>query len=94
MIRITRHAPAQVTLEGHANSDAFGKDLVCAAVSALTLTLAANVENLDGAEVSLEPGKARITGSPEAAPVFDCICKGYELLAGKFPEYVCFLEIR
>ena len=92
MIRITRHSPACVTLEGHANSAAYGKDLICAAVSALTLTLAANVEKLEGAEISLVPGDSRIQCGLDAASVFDCVCKGYELLAGKFPEYVCYLR--
>ena len=90
MIRITRLSPACVTLEGHANSDRYGRDLICAAVSSLTLTLAANVEGNEGAEISLEPGNSRIQCNPDAADVFDCVCKGFELLAGKFPEYVHF----
>ena len=92
MIRITRHSPACVTLEGHANSDVYGRDLICAAVSALTLTLAANVEGKNGADISLEPGNSRIRCSGDAAAVFDCICRGYELLAERFSEYVCFFE--
>ena len=51
MIRITRHSPACVSVEGHANSDVYGKDLVCAAVSALALTLAANVEGKENADM-------------------------------------------
>lgn len=94
MIRITRVSPACVTLEGHACSDVYGKDLVCAAVSALALTLAANVENLEGAEILLEPGNSRISCSPDAAGMFDCICKGFQLLAEKFPEHVYFSEVR
>lgn len=94
MIRITRHSPVCVTLEGHACSDVYGKDLVCAAVSALALTLAANVEGKENAEVSLKPGNSRIQCTPDAAGVFDCICKGFQLLAEKFPEYVCFSEVR
>ena len=93
MIRIIRHSPACVTLEGHANSDRYGRDLVCAAVSGLTLTLAANAEEMEGAEISLKPGNSRISCRAEAAAVFDCVCKGYELLAGRFPEYVCFTEV-
>ncbi len=94
MIRITRHSPGCVSVEGHANSDVYGKDLVCAAVSALVLTLAANVEKMKGAEILLEPGFSRIQCRPDAVgiAVFDCICKGFEMLAGKYPEYVCYLE--
>ena len=94
MIRITRGSPACVTLEGHACSDVYGKDLVCAAVSALALTLAANVENLEGAEILLEPGNSRISCSPDAAGMFVCICIGFQLLAEKFPEHVSFSEMR
>lgn len=94
MIRITRVSPACVTLEGHACSDVYGKDLICAAVSTLALTLAANVEGKENAEVSLQPGNSRISCHLEAAGVFDCICKGFQLLAEKFPEYVCFSEVR
>ena len=93
MIRITRVSPACVTLEGHALSDVYGKDLVCAAVSALMLTLAANVEGKEYSEVSLKPGNSRISCIPEETGTFDCICKGFQLLAEKFPEYVCFLEM-
>lgn len=92
MIRITRHSPGCVSVEGHANSDVYGKDLVCAAVSALVLTLAANVEKMKGAEMVLEPGNCRIQCGSEADAVFDCICKGFQMLAGKYPGYVCYLE--
>ena len=94
MIRITRHSPACVTLEGHANSAPYGKDLVCAAVSALMLTLAANVEGKEAAEIVLQPGNSRISCTPDAAEIFDCFCVGFEMLARRFPEYVCFLEVR
>ena len=94
MIRITRHAPACVTLEGHANSDVYGRDLICAAVSALALTLAANVEGKEAAEIVLQPGNSRISCTPDEAPIFDCICLGFEMLARRFPEYVSFLEVR
>ena len=94
MIRITRVSPACVTLEGHACSDVYGKDLVCAAVSALALTLAANAEDLEEAEILLEPGNSRISGHTDAAGMFDCICKGFQLLAEKFPEHVSFSEMR
>lgn len=93
MIRITRVSPVCVTLEGHANSDVYGKDLICAAVSALALTLAANVEGKEHAEVSLKPGNSRISCTPEETGTFDCICEGFQLLAEKFPEHVCFLEM-
>lgn len=94
MIRITRQGATCVTLKGHAGSAEYGKDLVCAAVSALALTLAANAEDLEEAEILLEPGNSRISCSPDAAGMFDCICKGFQLLAEKFPEHVYFSEVR
>ena len=94
MIRIIRHSPVCVSLEGHANSDIYGRDLICAGVSALVLTLAANVEKLEGSRIRLEPGNSRISSTKDAAATFDCICRGFQLLAGRFPEYVCFSEVR
>lgn len=95
MIRITRESPTAVVLEGHADSDVYGKDLVCAAVSALALTLGENVRGLRGAEITLIPGNSRIScGQEDAAAVFDCICTGFALLARKYPEFVCYLEVR
>ena len=46
MICITRHNTTAVTVEGHACADDYGKDLVCAAVSALVLTLEANLKRM------------------------------------------------
>lgn len=88
MIRITRQGKTCVTLEGHADSDVYGKDLVCAAVSALVLTLAEAVKQQPGAEVVLSPGNSRIRSGPEAEAAFDCICLGFALLAKKYPDYV------
>ena len=90
MIRITRQGKTWVRLEGHAGSDVYGRDLVCAAVSALVLTLAEAVKDKPGAEVILSPGNSRIRSGPEAEAAFDCICLGFALLAKKYPDYVCY----
>ena len=104
MIRITRQGTTCVTIEGHARSDVYGKDLVCAAVSVLALTLEANLGRmyrkgqLRSVLVHLEAGNARLRCSPRkehmaaAAEVFDNICLGFELLAGKYPGFVSYLE--
>ena len=63
MIRITRQGGTFVTLEGHAGSDVYGRDLVCAAVSALVLTLAEAVKDKPEAEVILSPGNSHIRSS-------------------------------
>ena len=101
MINVTYHCQYnRVTIEGHANSGEFGHDLVCAGVSALAYTLAANVGNLEGCDmvyrptVVLENGKAEITANPKprhkstVAMIFQSVCVGFEVLAANYPEYV------
>ncbi len=102
MIHITRQGETCVFVEGHACSDVYGKDLVCAAVSALVLTLEANLGRmhrkgqLRSVLVHLEPGNARLRCSPRkehraaATEVFDNICLGFELLARKFPGFISY----
>lgn len=94
----------RVTIKGHAKSAEYGRDLICAGVSTLALTLAANVQGLmeggqvkDGS-VKLEPGDTEISCCPSprhrntVTLIFDAVCAGFEVLASKFPEYVA-LEI-
>ena len=100
MIRVIRKSETCVTLEGHAGSDIYGKDLVCAAVSALALTLDANIDRmrrqgmLESSVVHLAPGSARLRCTPrkerrkEVAAVFDGICAGFAMLGEKFPGLV------
>lgn len=90
----------RVTVDGHAQSAPKGEDLVCAAVSALVYTLAANVEGLAKdkskfrrAKTEVEEGKAVISldavhGYENVLTlVFDAICVGFEVIANKNPEY-------
>lgn len=103
MIEVTyskkRH---KVTVTGHARSGQEGHDLVCAAVSALTYTLAANAENLRScgqvskAVIRLDPGdaviKCRTTDKFKSvvSVIFDSICVGFELLAANYPENISY----
>lgn len=103
MIEVTyskkRH---KVTVTGHARSGQEGHDLVCAAVSALTYTLAANAENLRShgqvskAVIRLDPGdaviKCRTTDKYKSvvSVIFDAICAGYDLLAQSYPENISY----
>lgn len=90
----------RVTVTGHAQSVEYGRDLVCAACSALVLTLAADVRRMAEAGwvtepvVRLEEGAAEIRCCPRpryrdtAALVFLSVCTGFEVLAGLWPEHV------
>lgn len=95
----------RVTVTGHANSAEKGQDLVCAAVSSLVYTLAANVENLASSgqvrceSVKTEPGDAQISCTPRhnmrhvVTLIFDTVCTGLELMAMQHPQYISY-EIR
>ena len=87
-----------VIVTGHANSAPVGHDLVCAAVSALVLTLAGNVAYMEAQEAvrnvitKLDEGNAEIQCTPyrrykdSAEQIYRAICVGFELLATKYPE--------
>ena len=106
MINVTYYRKYnRVTIDGHANSGDPGHDLVCAGVSTLAYTLAANVGNLEDRgmvrrpTVVLETGKAEIVAKPKpshkatAELVFQSVCVGFEVLAANYPQYVSY-EIR
>lgn len=89
--------------KGHANSAEYGKDLVCAAVSALVQTLAGNVICLKNAEVAkdeqiiLEEGNAlvscRAVNEKETLLcVYDTITTGLILLQQTYPQYIKYTE--
>ena len=100
MITIRRTEPCSLSVAGHAGCTAFGSDPVCAAVSALVLTLGANVAGLaeekllESYEISLNSGNSRISCSPklEIAPaaelIFDTVMQGLTLLAYLYPEHI------
>ena len=106
MIRVTYHRLYnRVTVEGHAGAGPEGHDLVCAAVSALALTLAGNVSYMESQEAvrnvitKLEEGAAEIQCTPyrrykdSVEQVFRSICVGFELLATKYHENISY-EVR
>ena len=106
MIKVIYHRHyGRVTIEGHANSGDPGHDLVCAGVSALAYTLAANVGNLRDCRmvrrptVVLESGNAVIEAKPNprhkatAELIFQTVCVGFEVLSAEYPQYISY-EIR
>ncbi len=86
-----------VTVEGHAMSNAVGHDLVCAAVTILVLTLADLVDSMkaETTEIHVAKGSAWIFAldnqkEERLANGFDDICRGFRLLAERFPKNVSF----
>ena len=87
-------------LRGHAGAGEPGKDPVCAAVSALALTLAYNVAqlvtqgNATRPEIRLEQGdsaircRSRGRSQPVVTLMFDTVCAGFALLQSLYPELV------
>ena len=106
MIQVTYYKQYnRVTIEGHAGSGPKGHDLVCAAVSALALTLAGNVSYMQaqdavhGVSIDLKEGNAEIQCTAyrrykdSVAQIYRAICVGFELLATKYPENISY-EVR
>jgi uncharacterized protein YsxB (DUF464 family) len=47
----------KITITGHANFDDYGKDIVCAAVSATVITTVNGILSIDDKTLSVEEGK-------------------------------------
>ena len=83
MIRIFYDGETSLRISGHAGSAPKGQDLICAAVTALALTLRENAENSE-----LSSGNASFSGgNPE---VYQAMARGFSLLAKTFPKEVHF----
>ena len=91
-----------VKIRGHAGAGEKGQDLVCAAVSALALTLGANVAGLcadkngENPVIFLKEGDVEIRCTPKAGMeavtrlIFDSVCQGFIVLQSLYPENVVF----
>ena len=99
MVKITV-APYRITAVGHAGYDEPGKDIVCAAVSALLQALAVGIERLARYDhlitkkIELEEGEAVLSVIPtkehdqEARLLFDVFAEALLRIAQDYPEYV------
>lgn len=92
MIVIDRHRGG-ITVTGHAGYAPQGQDIVCAAVSALSYTLAASIETLtaDAMQCRMSPGMVDIRHgnlSEAAQLLVDSFFCGVEAIARTYPEYV------
>lgn len=100
---IYSRADNRVTVDGHAGSGPEGHDLVCAAVSALALTLAGNVSYMEAQEavrnvvIKLEEGNAEIKCTAyrqykdSVEQIYRAICVGFELLSTKYPGNISYV---
>ena len=92
MIEVTID-PHELLVSGHARAGPPGQDIVCAAVSALTETLAAALDALAEDEVNIErqSGLFRLRYgnlSKEAQLLIDSFFVGICGIADSYPEYV------
>ena len=103
MIEVTYYrAHNRVTVKGHAGSGPEGHDLVCAAASALALTLAGNVScmqaqgavrdtiiNLNTGDTEIQC-KAHNRYKDSVQQVYRTVCVGFELLATQYPNNITY----
>lgn len=82
---------------GHANYDEYGKDIVCAAVSILVVTLAnrLNELNVKGLEIKLIPGDFSVKCLGHVCDfrikdAFEFAMLGMSLIANEHRDYVVF----
>lgn len=97
MIEIRHHilpGVGVIEIRGHAGAAEYGRDVICAAVSAITVTL---VERLRREDAETGNGKARIVYSRRArrerSDAEFALC-GYRWIAEDYPEFVHYQEIR
>jgi uncharacterized protein YsxB (DUF464 family) len=106
MIQVIYHPEYhRITVSGHAYSNEVGKDLVCAAASALAITAKANVECLVELGYARDPGiqikegYAEISCTPlrkmksVVGTVMRTIANGYTALQAEFPDYISYEEL-
>jgi len=83
---------ASLKVTGHANSAAYGHDLVCSAVSAVVTGGFNNLKNIDSFNVTLEEGNASLEAIKEVTSydkvVIDTIISGLKTIAEADPEFV------
>lgn len=82
-----------VTIEGHANYAEYGKDIVCAGMTAIMRTFVKSIEDLteDKIEYKISSGKVDIhyrNLSAKSKTLVDSFFVGICMIANEYPEYV------
>lgn len=88
-----RIRPERIEISGHAGYAELGKDIVCAAVTALTQMLIQSIKDLtdDKIEYNISPGKVDINHgnlSEKSKTLVDSFFVGICLIVEEFPEHV------
>lgn len=92
-----KHSKGCISVEGHAEYAPVGQDIVCAAVSTLTQTFVASVEELtnDNLKAEFGAGKALIQYegnlSRDAQLLRDSFLLGIQMISEAYPENVQIL---
>lgn len=92
MIKVSR-TDNSIKIEGHAHYAEAGRDIVCAAVSALVQSLIQSVEELtaDKIQYSMQPGTVDINFgnlSEQAQLLVSSFFVGVEMIASGYPDNV------
>ena len=87
------HTHGKISIKGHAGYAAHGQDIVCAAISTLTLVFLASVEELteDNLKSEIGAGNALIEYgnlSANAQLLMDSFFIGVQMIADEYPHHV------
>ena len=90
-----------LSVKGHSGMAEEGKDIICAAASILTYTIAQNVQDAylnhmlrKKPKISMKKGNSMVTAKPlkeyrtETWHAFFVVQRGFELLAANYPDHV------
>lgn len=91
----------ELTAEGHAGGGEYGKDIICAGISAITHTLAQYLlryEHMMWPVIRMKPGAAYIRGRPipgyrrRTREAFRQAMDGLQAFAEQYPDHVRIIE--
>ena len=85
----------ELQIAGHAGYAEKGRDIVCAAVTALAGTLERCMKEAGEGSCEWKEGETCFTasGTENLRPCFETVVTGLKMLAEEFPDYVTIKEI-
>ena len=89
-----------VEVKGHAGYDEYGKDIVCAAVSAVTLTCALGLRDILGKQGTYdsENGFMNVNIADKADEQSELLVKtmlqGLKMIQGKYPDTIKLINVK